>query len=291
MRAYFDDKSAFSASNHQIWDSHWDNSNIFAHYKFEKESSYDRKILSLLLKPGDLFLEAGCGPGGIVLYAEKDLGSKAFGIDIAKTTLVKAAGVLGRNDSFAVADTNSLPFPDGTFDVCYSGGVAEHFIQGPERTIRECLRILKPAGTLVIFVPFLNMARRAFDLFTMAFGPQPSYRLISSYCSGSDASRFHEYYFTRGEFKKILREFDVGIISMHGCSVINFMTGNTKLSSPSHPVSASGATGRKGLLRKHLKRLIVNEDARNPVEKVILRLSQELFGHMLVAIVRKKGTR
>jgi predicted SAM-dependent methyltransferase len=50
-----------------------------------------------------------------------------------------------------------IPFPDEEFDVVYHSHVLEHFSQPRARAfLRECLRVLKPGGTLRVVVPDLE---------------------------------------------------------------------------------------------------------------------------------------
>lgn len=49
-------------------------------------------------------------------------------------------------------DAESLPFPDASFDVVLSTQVLEH-LKNPARALREAVRVLRPAGRLVLTVP------------------------------------------------------------------------------------------------------------------------------------------
>lgn len=58
--------------------------------------------------------------------------------------------------AFARQDARALSFGAGRFDVVYSMSVVEH-IEGPDgdaQAVREFIRVLKPAGLLVLSVPF-----------------------------------------------------------------------------------------------------------------------------------------
>lgn len=53
--------------------------------------------------------------------------------------------------------TKGLPYPDGSFDVCYSSHVLEHLDRGQaKRFVDECRRVLKPGGVVRIVVPDLE---------------------------------------------------------------------------------------------------------------------------------------
>jgi predicted SAM-dependent methyltransferase len=56
-----------------------------------------------------------------------------------------------------------IPFPDDAFDVVYHSNVLEHFLmEDGERFMKECLRVLKPGGTLRIAVPDLEQIIRQY---------------------------------------------------------------------------------------------------------------------------------
>jgi ubiquinone/menaquinone biosynthesis C-methylase UbiE len=50
---------------------------------------------------------------------------------------------------FEVADAQSLPYPDASFDVVYSFGSAKHWPE-PIQGFTECWRVLKPGGHLLV---------------------------------------------------------------------------------------------------------------------------------------------
>lgn len=53
-----------------------------------------------------------------------------------------------------VASGDSLPYPDETVDMIVLHHVLEHFGCGEgDSMLRECFRVLKPGGSLLVFVP------------------------------------------------------------------------------------------------------------------------------------------
>jgi predicted SAM-dependent methyltransferase len=56
-----------------------------------------------------------------------------------------------------------VPFPDEEFDVVYHSHVLEHFTQPHARVfLRECLRVLKPGGTVRVAVPDLERIAKTY---------------------------------------------------------------------------------------------------------------------------------
>jgi len=103
---------------------------------------------------GDLVLDAGCGLGQWVFYAE-ELGHQAIGIDIALDALRRAKEWGFRQSftaEFVLADVRRLPFRDDVFDCVLSFGVIEHF-HGPVSILKEKRRVLNRGGKLLATVP------------------------------------------------------------------------------------------------------------------------------------------
>jgi ubiquinone/menaquinone biosynthesis C-methylase UbiE len=75
-------------------------------------------------------------------------GAKATGIDMSAVSVERArrrCQSAGYIPDLRVADAESLPFADETFDVAYSYGVMHHSAD-PTRCLREAWRVLKPGG-------------------------------------------------------------------------------------------------------------------------------------------------
>lgn len=96
---------------------------------------------------GDL----GCGAGGMadVLRAYGDV----VGIDISPLAVAVCRTRGYRN--LTLGTLEGLPLRGGALDLAGMTDVLEH-VEDDERVIRECFRVLKPGGTLLITVPALS---------------------------------------------------------------------------------------------------------------------------------------
>lgn len=93
-------------------------------------------------------LDVGCG-SGVLLARMKSLGWDAEGVELdpGGVTAARARGVRVHQGQLADAK-----FPDKCFDAVHSAHVIEH-VYDPVTLLRECFRILKPGGKLVILTP------------------------------------------------------------------------------------------------------------------------------------------
>ena len=97
---------------------------------------------------GKRILDVGCGLG-MYVRAFHRFSDEVYGVDIDLEKIAEARREL---PNVYVASAETLPFPDGFFDVVLSHEVLEHL--GDDRKgVEEASRVLKPGGRLVVFVP------------------------------------------------------------------------------------------------------------------------------------------
>lgn len=95
-------------------------------------------------------LDAGCGPGDLLRQmARRDGWSALAGFDFSAGMAAKAASsAAGLPVHFFVADAQSIPFPDGYFDVVMARHMLYH-VPDIERAVAETARVLRPGGRLL----------------------------------------------------------------------------------------------------------------------------------------------
>jgi SAM-dependent methyltransferase len=92
--------------------------------------------------------ESGCGVGSYLFRLQEEA-RQAVGLDIEHDRTCEAH--LGA-DQVVCGAGESLPFPDGSFDLVLSNEVIEH-VQDDRAAVQEIVRTLAPGGRLVLFCP------------------------------------------------------------------------------------------------------------------------------------------
>jgi len=97
-------------------------------------------------------LDLGCGAGHTSLACALHAAS-VVGVDVTPQMVAAASGIARErgqaNVEFRVADVQSLPFEDATFDVVTSRVSAHHYADAP-RAVAEAFRVLKPGGRFFV---------------------------------------------------------------------------------------------------------------------------------------------
>ena len=135
----------FHAYERNVEDWHW-------WYRIRREI-LDDAVAKLRLDPAHArLLDIGCGTGGSSLVLSKH--GSVTGLDRAHQSFALAPD---RPYAHRVVGTaECLPFADASFDVVAALDVLEH-LDDDVAGAREVLRVLKPGGSAVVFVPALNI--------------------------------------------------------------------------------------------------------------------------------------
>lgn len=152
------------ASTRHSWEKIWDEASIKVELEalqYERAQETIRAYLPYLSKD-DTHLEAGSGLSAVVI-ALRGLGYRVQGLDYALNALQASR----RHDPelpLAAGDVHHLPYRDNCVGSYLSFGVLEHFEHGMLPALREAYRVIKPAGVLVLTIPYPNIVYRAVQL-------------------------------------------------------------------------------------------------------------------------------
>ena len=136
---------------------------MFVRYLDELQQAGDlqrlkRQTYALLEpSPGHRILDVGCGTGEDVRELGALVGPEGLvtGVDTSRH-LIEVATERSRTSNlpgtFLVADAQSLPFSDATFDSCRAERVLQH-LTDPGQAVAEMIRVVRPGGKLVCFEP------------------------------------------------------------------------------------------------------------------------------------------
>jgi len=126
------------------------------------------RMLSRIMRPGDSFLDLGCGYGRFMTAVSKRFPNiKISGLDDSKSEVSEAV-----RSGLKVKQANlneKIPLKSDSCGIVFSGEVIEH-LNNPDLFLRECNRILKKGGYLVLTTPNLCAW---YNRILMLFGVQP----------------------------------------------------------------------------------------------------------------------
>lgn len=114
----------------------------------KREADYLR-FMTLADEPAGKLLDVGCG-GGRLLNRMKKRGWQVEGTDFDEQATNKVASRYGIKTH--VGDLPQCGLPAATFDAITMSQAIEH-LYDPKATLRECLRLLRPGGLLVMTTP------------------------------------------------------------------------------------------------------------------------------------------
>lgn len=111
----------------------------------------DFSVMYLQATPGGRVIDVGCGNGELIERLG-DLGWEAQGVDVDELA-VRVANKRGLRAHIGTLESQN--YPENSFDAVTVSHVIEH-VHDPRSLLRECYRILKPRGRLIIATPNAN---------------------------------------------------------------------------------------------------------------------------------------
>ena len=110
------------------------------------------------LAAGQLVLDAGCRDATHPIALARRYGCRVLGVDLVPAWLPKgvaeaASAGLGAQVALVQGDLEALPVADGTCDLVWCRDVLSCVGDGA-RMLRECARVLRPGGGMVLYAVF-----------------------------------------------------------------------------------------------------------------------------------------
>ncbi len=115
-------------------------------------------------KPKGLLLDVGCGNGSSMQMMAR-IGWQVVGTDFDKEAVKEAKS---KGLDVRLGELKAIAFPNQSFDAIMMNHVIEH-VQDPLHLLKECRRILKKGGTLVMITP--NATSRGHAIFKKDWRP------------------------------------------------------------------------------------------------------------------------
>lgn len=125
----------------------WIDRTFFPHHGKNWDDSLFRDRIAARLTPESVVLDLGAGAGIVSQMDFRGQAARICGVDLDPR--VEQNPML---DEGRVADGESIPYPDATFDVVFADNVLEHLAE-PEKVFGEVARVLKPGGVFLFKTP------------------------------------------------------------------------------------------------------------------------------------------
>jgi len=304
IKTYRKKGCGFVGQDYRSWERSWgDIKNIEKSYRNAEKDYSSFFCKRYFPRPPKKILEGGCGTGKYV-YAYKKLGYDIIGVDFAGKTVE----IINKNfPTLPVLKANvlDLPFEDGYFDCYYSGGVIEHFEEGPDKAIKEARRVLKKDGVFLAFVPYINLLRRIRFTFSSHSKKNDLISVKVVKCNVESVPyanyAFCEYMFDPDSISRYLKRNGFIVEKVYSTdflwgelgSVFRWFLKRRKTKRDRSEISADkrdllidDPAQRKSLLNKILYSFFITEDLDNKYFCLPLSFLDYLSGHIIAVVAR-----
>ncbi|MBD3311958.1 methyltransferase domain-containing protein [archaeon] len=119
-----------------------------------------KKMIRLVSSSPKKILDIGCGDGWTGKLLKDEYKAEVHGVDIAEKALKSAKKKGLKTKKFDLAKSK-WPYKDDYFDLIIAGDIIEH-VYDTENFVKECHRILKKGGELIISTPNINSYQNRF---------------------------------------------------------------------------------------------------------------------------------
>ncbi len=167
-----------------------------------------------------IVLDAGCGLGRYVFYLN-ELGIDGVGIDLSDVAMARIQEYVRKRKlqgAFCRGSVTSLPFPDNSLSGYLSGGVIEHFVEGPQKALSEAFRVLRPGGIAIISTPSLSFSQMLLQTRTRM---KRQITKILKGIRGVPISRpkFFQYWYTPQKLKNFVQNAGFQVVLAKGADI------------------------------------------------------------------------
>jgi SAM-dependent methyltransferase len=302
-----------SGKEQKFWDNLWSKASIEDEL-WHVEFNCLKLIFDKYFPKKGKILEGGCGLGQFLIYYRKK-GYDIEGVDWAVDT-VKRIKEYDNTIPVRVGNVESLPYEDGYFKAYYSGGVVEHFEEGPIRALKEAYRVLDKDGILIVTVPCINFLRTIEDFYFFKIMRRKSRDVrnldgmeIRYFCvkehqsldSPFEGFHFYQYEHKRKEIEPILIRCGFKVIFSRRIELmggIREFLNNYKLlrplsektrKKPAFPNEQGAFKEKKkqNFIRNLLVRIIVSQDHDLKPARPVLYLLERICPHSILFVCKK----
>jgi ubiquinone/menaquinone biosynthesis C-methylase UbiE len=185
------------------------------------------------VKDGMNVLEIGCA-GGIFCHRIKSYlpNTKVTGLDfdIGHIEYAKVkTDELGLDCEFVNGDATDMPFPDNTFDLCYSHTVIEHLPTDP--FLKEQYRVLKPGGQITVLSVRSRLGVKDENWFIRSEEETALFEKAWNKAENFDKEHgIGSYELTEHDFPKVLEKSGFNDINVDFITIVDYAPDNASVS-------------------------------------------------------------